>query len=271
MVNAEIEMDIKQGLDKTTIESPYDFRFRASSLPFCPRQYVLHNCLPTKASKPRTAFGDLCMDQGTALHTVVQRYLGLVPGLLYGDWDCPLCSGVTERQYGPQYCSTCGTLMVYREFTIGGGPIGGHPDGILLKHRGLLEIKGTGFQKLNKLEGPVWYHYLQANFYAHEMNLRNPDWQLDKIVFLYIDRGMPSHRKVFCSSLNPTVYRNCLQSVTDSIQALERRELPARMCPTPKDGESLYCAYVPVCFLPDEHLLVHIRRKEPGDENGALT
>lgn len=236
---------------------------RASSLPFCARKYVIHRTCDLEPLAVGTFVRDCFLELGTALHTVAQRYLSL-GGVLWGYWLCDKCEARKGPEIGPLYC--CDQLMVYEELAFS-HPCGltGHADGIWLEQKALLEIKGCYPGKLERMaanDEPVVEHWLyQANFYLHEAN-KLPDIpvQLDKIILIYIDRGLPlntqryPHRKYFVRKPNTKVYENTIKQIEGAKKALHLRVMPDRICATEGDGRDMNCMWRHVCFLPGRKL-----------------
>lgn len=244
--------------DDNVIAHPHLNEVRASSLPFCARQYVMHRAGTFEPVQDRTFFGDACMGMGTALHAVAQRFLGH-HGLLYGNWTCEKCKKVIVDRRGPVVC--CGVEAVYEEYSLYHEcGISAHPDGVMLElpdgtpYRALLEIKGTNGKKLSSMKEPVWRHSsFQANFYLHLIN-DTLKLGLDRIVMIYVDRGIPSQRKYFVVKPNRAVYDQTIRSVADAKEKLRLRVLPERICSSHQDGKDLRCQYHQICFVPDEKL-----------------
>lgn len=246
--------------DDNVIDQIHANEVRASSLPFCARQYVLHRAGPFEPVQDRNFFGDACMGMGTALHTAAQRFLGH-GGLLYGNWYCFNCEKlVAEHCRGPVVCG-CGVEATYQEYALS-HPCGitAHPDGVVLElpdgttYPALLEIKGTNGKRLSSMKEPIWRHStFQANFYLHLVN-EVLGLGLDRIVMIYVDRGIPSHRRYFVVRPNRAVYDQTIRSIGEAKEKLRLRVLPERICATHQDGKDLRCQYHQICFVPDEKL-----------------
>lgn len=256
-------LDVALG-DENSIQGDYTGAIRASSLPFCPREYVMHragNLAPTKDS---TFVGDCYLEMGTALHTVAQRYMGLA-GLMYGNWRCPTCQRLFEDTRGPVRC--CEQLAVYEEYAlVHESGITAHPDGVCLElpdgtpFRAIWEFKGCHPRKMSAMKGPIWQHALfQANFYLNLVNDQK-HLGLEHIVIIYVDRGLPNNRRYWLVKPNRAVYDNTIASIKDAKEKLRLRVLPERMCATQKDGQDLRCAYASVCFNENQKVLDFIAK-----------
>lgn len=253
--------------DSNLFEEPAHTAMRASSLPFCGRQYVMHRLGPFEPMQDLSFFGQACMDMGTALHSTAQRYLGH-SGLLYGNWTCSKCSAFYRDRQGPVTC--CGLEATYTEYELQHEcGISAHPDGVLLQLpdgtpvRALLEIKGIHEKKLAALKAPIWRHSsFQANFYANLLNDKL-NLGIERIVLIYIDRGVPSRRKYFLVKPNRSVYEQTIHAVEEAKRQLHLRVLPERICATSLDGKELHCQYRHICFVPDEKLQQMIAANPP--------
>lgn len=245
----EIETAIDIALDET-IDDRRPLEVRASGLPFCPRRYAIDRLIGTPVEK-LGYFGQVIMDEGTALHAVTQRYLA-VSGMLWGDWHCPSCNLYQRRKMGPVFCSECSKPMVYEELVLE-HPCGltGHCDGVLPKYRAVLEIKGTDWSALSRMTAPIWYHVYQASCYVFMAN-ENYGLNLDKIAFLYVDRGRPSNRKMFIKKPLKNIYRMTIEDIEAAKQAVSLCIIPQeRMCEDLREGRQNYCNYADICFSSD--------------------
>jgi len=106
---SELEHDLRVDFAKAfklASYSDYRFEFRASGLPFCSRAFVIHHRY--KDETPSKPFGykfNFYVAIGTAVHEVVQKFLGMGK-VLYGDWTC--CGATERRRLGSDTCPVCG-------------------------------------------------------------------------------------------------------------------------------------------------------------------
>lgn len=253
--------------DVNSIPEDYKSEIRASSLPFCQREYVLHRAGNLAPVRESTFFGDCCMEMGTALHAVAQRYMGIA-GLLFGNWKCDRCGNVFLDRKGPVPC--CDSYATYEEYEFRhASGITAHPDGVCLElpdgtpFRAVWEFKGCYPGKMAKMQTPIWRHSVfQANFYLHLAN-EQKNLGLEHIVIVYVDRGLPSNRKYFVVQPNKAVYRNTLKAIEGAKEKLRLRVLPERICATQQDGIELRCPYQAVCFNKDSTLQRMIEKTAP--------
>lgn len=263
MIRAASKEDVFAALDKAlssdnVFEAEYTGTVRASSLPFCQRQYVLYHCTDIAAVQQTDFHSAAAMEMGTALHSVAQRFLGQA-GLLYGNWKCPKCRKLHEDLQGPVSC--CGESCIYEEYSLRHEcGITAHPDGVCLKlpdgsdFRAIWEFKGCHPKKMAAMKQPIWRHSLfQANFYLNLVNEKK-NLGLEHIVIVYVDRGVPSNRKYFIVKPNPSVYLTTIKGIREAKEKVKLRILPERICNGPNDAQELHCPYQHVCFLPDSKL-----------------
>lgn len=241
--------------DENSIPEDYKGEIRASSLPFCQREYVMHRAGNLAPLKEATFVGDSYLEMGHALHTVAQRYMGIA-GLMYGNWRCQKCQKFFPDMKGPIRC--CDDYAVYEEYDLRHpSGISAHPDGVCLElpdgtpFRAIWEFKGCHPKKMSAMKGPIWKHStFQANFY---LNLANEQLGLDLeyIVIVYVDRGLPTNRRYWLVRPNKAVYNNTIKAVQEAKEKLRLRVLPERICANQMDGVKLRCAYSSVCFNDD--------------------
>lgn len=294
----QLETLVEKSLgDDAKIIKPYrGMEIRASGLPFCQREYVLSNLANCDETfEDEGFFGNACMSMGTALHSVTQRFLGR-SGMLFGHYQCPICRQVTRNVLGPVWCKmkSCrkegkykrdvfvgeeGVECVYEEYSIV-HPCGltGHPDGVLIiKDKAicseapivaLLEVKGSNFMSMRKMTDPVikhWHH--QANFYFHAFNEFLSDevgFKLEKILFMYVDRGIPANKKFFLRDAVEESYVSTVKAIKKAKKKLALNVLPDRSCNDAKEGEEKRCKLVNLCFSSDAHIQQKVAERQHG-------
>ncbi len=171
----------KKGILKGKEISKKPPAIRASSMPFCPIEFVLKYIEYLSDESTWEYTGDFYCDQGTAVHEAVQKWLPMVDGssgVLMGNWKCNPCGGIAKTRSGKSYfkpfmvynlvgpidCPRCDRPMMYEEFELNvvDAPITGHCDGLLLDREYMYEkIKkyysidmaksGEGVWVMNKL------------------------------------------------------------------------------------------------------------------------
>lgn len=251
----KISSDLEKSF-KSEILVPYDFEFRSSKLPFCPREFVIHHRFPKDDHPFRGEDYNFhfYVRIGSAVHEVVQRFLG-ISNFLYGDWTC---CGVTEHnREGSSTCSVCGLPQKYEELAPK-STLGMHVDGVSVLYNGVTEFKTTSSENLTKLKDPYPAHMMQASCYLHALNEDN-GWALDKLIFVYFSRDNPTKFRVFVRKAIPTAYQETLSLYQDAKKSLLQGTLPPPICDRPQDGKWRGCPYAGVCFSPSlESMLVPV-------------
>lgn len=245
----------------------WHWQFRASGLPACPLQHVWYrfdraaNALPGR----RESFTkDFYTEIGTAVHTVVQRWLGRL-NVLFGDWRCPSCTDVVYKgRLGTVTCD-CGAETVYEELSFAGKP-SGHCDGLIKLGQltpnehdfAVLEVKTTSQRRLEqviKKEGMPLNYRLQATNYTYR--LRQLGYNLVGVMFLFVPRDSP--RAMQALWIHPkrvnAINEGMRTEYEKTLEALKNGDFSqlSGTCATPADGES--CPYRPNCFSPSAEVI----------------
>lgn len=232
---------------KPEVDLPFDFEFRASRLPFCPRQLVVHARWPRDAMPIRSenyAFS-FYTGVGTILHELIQTYLG-IGKVLYGHWRC---CGVTEFfTEGSSMCPVCARPRKYLEFEVD-GELGAHVDGVSLYYNSVFEFKTTSSVNLVKLTKPYPNHITQASCYVVMLN-KMLGINLDKICFVYLSRDNPKNFKVFVVKPDMSAHSAAVSQFRSAKLALVSGTVPDRTCENTYEGNAKGCPYVGVCFSP---------------------
>ena len=225
---------------------PRSLDFWGSGLPFCPRAFWLDRRTGPVA-KLENAEGQCRMDQGTAIHAVVQRWLGKA-GILFGDWVCPECSFLIKDHLGlpSEVCPDHKRELRYQERRIDYQGLILKPDGILKpKERSiLLEIKTTSSYSYQGTKEPREKHVYQANAYA--CVLRELGFDLAGAWIWYVSVDNPLRDvKSFAFSPDEKKFKDCLktmQMIRDKVA--DDRPL-VMLCP--KDRLDPWCIYHQIC------------------------
>lgn len=245
-LESKINTQIQKAM-KAEIFEPFTYRFRASRLPFCPRELVIDRRWPKgQALRSESYDFQFYVKIGTAIHEVVQQYLGMADAL-YGHWTC---CGVTELfREGSALCPVCGRPQMYEEFEVD-NVLGMHVDSVFLRYLTVGEYKSTGSHNLPLLEGPYPQHHEQASVYLDALN-QEYGWGLKKIAFVYFSRDRPSDYRIFI--VDPL--ENALQLVVDryekTLAELASGVVPDGICENTYEGHRRGCAYYGVCFHPN--------------------
>ena len=227
------------------IYSPYEFKFRASRLPFCPREFVLDQRFPYEVMREESYDFSFYVGIGTAIHEVIQQYLGLSKSI-YGHWKC--CGVIEKFRTGSASCLVCGRPQKYEEFEID-SELGAHVDAVFLQHSAVGEFKSTSGTNLPKLTGPYPKHLEQASAYTNALN-EQFGWELDKIIFVYLSRDRPSDFRVFVVPPIPDAFSGALKKYAQAKEQLVSGEIPDPTCKSSSEGVWKGCTYAGVCFHP---------------------
>lgn len=240
-----VDRDIREAM-KGEIYVPYEFQFRASRLPFCSREFVIHNRYPKgQVIRSETYDFNFYVKIGTAIHEVIQQFLGMAK-FVYGHWAC---CGVTERfREGSALCPVCGRPQKYEEFEID-GELGAHVDSVFLRYQAVGEFKSTSSTNLVKLTGPYEHHLVQASCYTNALN-EQLGLDLNKIIFVYLSRDRPSDFRVFIVRPIPDAYSGALAQYREAQDQLKEGVLPDPLCSNSYEGHRRGCPYTGVCFHP---------------------
>jgi hypothetical protein len=235
---------------------------RASNFPVCPRAFHIYRRLPPdkRPFEEESFISEAATLMGTALHTVLQKWLG-IEAELYGNWVCLDCKRIKRHKYGIQTCSKCGREMWYKEYAVNPSkkyPFSGHLDGLLRtsNYRYLLDFKGSSQEKIKARvhEGlPEEKHYYQTNAYAHMVNMRQKRFgnfgKVDGILVIYVDRGTP-WKLIHCVQmpLSKRVFKQTVGLIHDAIESVNEMNLPTGICASRSDKNATYCRVKDLCF-----------------------
>jgi hypothetical protein len=235
---------------------------RASNFPVCPRAYHIYRRLPVehRPFKDESFISEAATLMGTALHTVIQKWMG-IHGELYGNWVCLDCKRIRRHKYGIQSCSKCGQEMWYKEYAIVPSkkyPFSGHLDGLLRigRKRYLVDFKGSSIEKIKRrarMGRPEEKHYYQTNAYAHLVNARPKTFgnfgKVGSILVIYVDRGAP-HKMIHTVQmpLSKRVFKQTVGLLHEAHESVESMELPTGICAGPRDTHATYCRLKTMCF-----------------------
>lgn len=189
--------------------------FRPSMIDGCDRANVFHyQCAPFHPQRQGPRMMRI-LDNGTAIHEVVQGYLG----------DCH------EWWFAPE-------ARIYTK--VAGAWVRGSCDGVLIRrsdgYRVGVEIKTINHSEWMKLTKPKPGHVAQASVYAR---LQGLTW----IVVLYWDKGTQD-LKEFPVKYDAKRWRNIKARIRELKGYVDRRELPKF---DPATCDTTFCAFVDVC------------------------
>lgn len=223
---------------------------------------------------------------GTAVHSVVQNYLGY-KRLLWGSWECPHCGKIWANQLGPGILC-CGEMPEYVEYSLvhPDKSIGeyGHCDGIVplgIKDYVVIEFKTislAGKEDRSKY-GPYDEHAEQASVYAEMFNKGYcsviqrlppapgqrhgavkwkkaavlPPGKCVGILVVYIARDNPDPKNwVFLPrKITPGVLAHVEKVVPQARAAIKKGQTPEGTCKVRADALDefgTWCPWVDTCF-----------------------
>lgn len=282
-------------LGRESWKAPYKVQIRPSALPFCQVEYLFAKLDPIESSVGDSFIERIFVNIGTAVHEVLQTYLGR-SGLLYGQWKCKKCFWISDPFLGTPYCgdpktnwargkdlegnpigpedSPCckGFATRYQEFNLTDpvSKLKGSCDGLLLVagRLYLLEAKTKASSAVvRKMNGPDLPHVHQAGTYAAMATPR--EWGLDQdiegIAFCYVPRDYPNRMRWFFHDLAPETLENLRKDYPEVKQILKTGEMEKAkgICPNQQYAEKMrYCEFASQCFRPDRAKYLKRKRKE---------
>lgn len=282
-------------VEQESWKAPYRVAIRPSSFPFCQIEYLFALFDPIKASVGDSFMGKIFVNIGTAVHEVIQTYLGRA-GMLYGHWKCKKCYYVSSPKLGTPYCGDRRSTWT-RGVSLAGEPIGpeegpcckgfatryeefkladpesdlkGSCDGLLIiaGRLYLLEVKTKASSSIVKnLKVPDPPHVAQAGTYAALCTPR--EWGLDQdiegIAFCYIPRDYPSRMRFIFHDLAPEALENFRVDLPAVKQIVKNGRIQDAkgICPNQQYAKKMrYCEYAAQCFRPDRTKFLKGKRKE---------
>lgn len=237
--------------------------FSPSQFPYCARRHFIYTYLPEdqRPVKGRGFYSEFFTEQGNTIHQVVQNALGRA-NLIYGNWECgnKFCKSktVVRNQLGALRCKKCNKHMCYKELKLDRSlfeGMGGNIDGILPEFHAILEIKSKSKSKLTKITQPVDYEWVyQACSYANAVNIQFPEFDIQKVIMLYLNRDNPHFFKVFMKNALPGILQEQLKMKKEGDVLIKTRKLPDGICTDILMAtEDIECPYAPICFSPELH------------------
>lgn len=194
---------------------------------------------------------DFYCDVGTAVHSVMQKWLGITKDL-YGMWQCDICKKINTGFGSIKCCEN--KLCIYKEYDLEWNGLKGHCDGLLLIDGEfyILELKTIGTKGLSyrNTYGPYWYHKNQANMYVfmgQKLKLPHP---LVGYAIVYIERDDPNKFKSFVTK---GIDFNSIKETVSNYKQAENMVLSGNfknviMCPNcNQDDKDRFCSYRDIC------------------------
>jgi len=193
----------KKALSKTLPDLvEFQPRLRVSGFPFCGLKAAWKK-ITNHVEPDADALKSFYCDIGTAVHTVLQRFVGSL-GKMYGNWLClnKRCKHVVK--FSPHInCPKCGSEMLYEEFSIKAfRHVSGHTDGLFKDKYGkfwIVDYKTTSVSVIEsqKDKPTLPYQKNKAQILAYvallelELNIEISGWML-----VYVARDKPTVFKV---------------------------------------------------------------------------
>lgn len=232
--------------------------FRCSGLPFCPVKWLAQELDPEPF---KASFGfDYYTTAGTAMHKVLQKWMGRMNGLL-GDWKCHKCKTEVSMAWSPQYCPTCNKYMEYEEVEVKEPETGlsGHIDGITRCEAAsddllVFDYKSIGVRGLAQDELPYPYNIQQINAYAVLLK-RLLGLPIKEMGLIYVARDNPTNFKIWRSAkINEDAFDIHLERWLAVQQMFKSNNYAGlskiRLCRGDSDYNMLRCRLRSICSNP---------------------
>jgi len=263
--------DVLKEVKKAARPAAARWDFRASGQPICARDFVFWQLTEDGKRPPdEESFRmDFYTEIGTAVHSVMQRWLGRV-NQIYGNWSCqnPKCqyyeAVVIKNHLGVGPCPHCDRETIYEEYLLThSSGLSAHPDGLLPYEDGYLlwEFKTTGL--LSKLSFPRHSYLLQTNIYA--ALLEDAGMPIKKIAIVYISLLNPEF-KVFLLKPNRDVFNEIVERYLLAKKALHEGEVPIGLCFTPAEAVMYECPWKEYCFDQDPYAVLSKLHNSRGNQ-----
>ena len=207
-----VVMAIEQVLDKRKVHLNF---FRPSMLQGCDRANVFYyNHAPSEPQQMDNRIQRI-LDNGTAVHEVLQKYLADHPDV----WFAPESRVLVK---------------------VGGALVRGSCDGVMIRRSDLyrwgVEFKTINHEEFEKLKGPKPAHVLQASLYARLQGLY---W----ITVVYWDKDK-QHLKEYPVKYDPERWKDLQARVRHLKGFVDRGEIPEY---NRKTCDTTFCSHVRYC------------------------
>lgn len=227
------------GLEPSRVGSPM---LHASQLfGLCTRQVLLARALKEVPQSVVPVTDRVRWDQGSAIHDLVrERYLGPM-GVLYGEWRCAKCEGITTGAM-PKRCRCGGRRLLYEEREVKNEELGivGHLDGLEQRPGaglGVLEIKTIDGALFKMLKQPQPEHTFRTHVY---MWLAGLQW--GRILYVSMAKERVSPFKEFYLRFDLRVAEQVRRTIE------ELRSGGRRCCEERQSARALRCPVGRTCF-----------------------
>lgn len=265
-ITSIIQAAIQNAFDAEELKV-YKPGFSPSQFPYCARRHFIYAYLPPD-HRPLEGIGfyrEFFTEQGNVIHKAIQNALGRA-NLIYGNWICNnyWCKSdtIVKHKLGAPKCKNCSKTMHYKELTLDRSlfeGLGGYIDGIIPEYKAVLEIKSKSKAALTKLKQPIDYEWVyQASSYANAIKIQY-NFDIEKIIMLYINRDNPHFFKVFVKNALPGILQGQLKMKREGDALIKARTLPSGICTDiTMAKEDIECMYASICFSPElNNMLVY--------------
>lgn len=242
---------------------------RPSQLPFCAASFFIKHASRGLIDS-MDMVGAFYVNIGTAVHTVVQDYLG-TSGRFLANWECRICG---KKTYVTSQHECCDFPMRYEEILISYKGVVGHIDAVFIDSQGkywILDFKTTSSAgAASKLKNPGKVYEEQVLTYAVMLGLEHKI-KVEGVMLMFIKRDNPSDPVVWCKTVTKSNLAE-MKAKLISYKKWHRRVLDAE---TKEDALALLkqgkCAnpYCKACTSSDiKHLILTAYKR--GKSRGYL-
>lgn len=145
--------------------------------------------------------GSFYVSIGTAVHEVVQNYLG-TSGRFLANWECKICG---KKTYVTKQFECCDFPMQYHEIEIHYKGVVGHIDAVFIDSRGrywILDFKTTSVKAApSKQKSPGVVYIEQVETYALMMKLQHKI-KIEGVLLMFIKRDAPTDPVIWHKTIN---------------------------------------------------------------------
>jgi hypothetical protein len=130
--------------------------------------------------------------------------------------------------------------------------MGGFVDGVIPYYSAVLEIKTKSTKLVTEMKEPIFIEWgLQASSYVSALN-KQFDWNLDKVIMLYLSRDNPRIWKAFEKDVIFTSLDDQINAKKLGDKLIASNICPNRICKSMSQGkDEYYCGLAPICFGPN--------------------
>ena len=265
-------------LDYETTDT-WNFTFRGSALPICPRQLLLSTFYRNKIERSVSFSTKYSYHVGSAIHSLVQETWAR-QGLLWGDWRCSdvkYCGVIfNNTRLDSGKCLRCGSPAIYIEKHLKYETVGfsGHCDGVVycssLDSYLVFELKSRNSNIISKAQEPYESDLYQVSTYA--TLLARKYWlRIAGRVVLWIGKPRPKPYKFwYYPGIGEDLAEQQFKIKADLDQKIKEGKVTeiTGCCETPNDAEERSCPFAGICLSPARDRLIEEEYKGWLLENG---